>query len=94
VNAIDVFDARLEPKGRIEPNHQSSLVVEGRKFPVEFSLNGEIARNLFVLKMAVVTDKSVVSFPPEIGSRIRSDHKRLAFLLPDFGFVEPHHEKL
>jgi len=33
-----------------------------------------------------------MSLPPEIGLRIRSDHERLAFLLPDFGFVEPHHD--
>jgi hypothetical protein len=61
---------------------------------VEFSLDGEIARNLLVVKMAVVTDKSIVSLPPEIGSRIRSNHERLAFLFPDFGFIEPYHEKL
>src|SRR5262249_1492361 len=61
---------------------------------MEFRLNGEIARSLLVIKMAVVADKSVVRLPPEIGLRIRADRKRLAFLFPDFGFVEPYHREI
>src|SRR5215472_5983201 len=94
MNVIDVLDARFQPKGRIQADHQSSLGIEGCKIPMEFRLNGEIAHSLLVIKMGVVTDKSVMRLPPEIGLRICSNNERFAFLFPGFGFVEPDHGEI